>query len=192
MDAKAAIATLDAQLRQLKVAYEQYFLGMEPREPLPLRQQVERAFRELTTGRIQNTADRYKLKSLQQRFQTFRRQWDETLRKIEAGTYRRHLFKANLREKARSDRQAAQNAEATKGSSERRKPGRPAKGSLYDDYVRALRDCGQEIAGVTPAKLDAAMKKQEAALRARHGASSVRFRVAVEAGKVRLKASVKK
>ena len=34
--------------------------------------------------------------SICSRYQAFRRQWDETLRKIEAGTYERHRFKAKL------------------------------------------------------------------------------------------------
>lgn len=187
MDPKAAIGSLEAQLNQLKVAYEQYFLGIEPRVPAQLRQTVEQAIRDLSTAQLQNTADRYRFKSIQQRYQSFRRRWDETLRKIEAGTYQRHLFKANLRQKARQEAGAA--PATARGAAKR---GGQGGGSLYDDYLQAARECGQNVRGLTPEKLRAVMKKQEAAIRAKHDVSSVRFRVAVEDGRVRLKASVRR
>ena len=88
---------LEFKLAQLKRDYDQYFLGVRPREPVQLRSEVNKTVIELTSTGMKNTASRFKFSSICSRYQAFRRQWDETLRKIEAGTYERHRFKANLR-----------------------------------------------------------------------------------------------
>ena len=89
---------LEVKLAQLKRDYDQYFLGGRPREPVQLRGEINKAVVELTNTAIKNTASRFKFSSLCSRYQAFRRQWDENLRKIEAGTYERHRFKAKLHE----------------------------------------------------------------------------------------------
>jgi len=169
---------LDVKLKQLKLEYEQYFLGSRPRVPAMLRREVQRALVEFANTPIQNTAGRFKFNSINSRFQAFRRQWDETLRKIEAGTYTRHVFKAKIRE-------ASNDGPASTGSttSPEKSPG-----ELFDAYVEAARACGQKV-DVTPEKLQAVIRKQGAALREKLGCSDVRFRVVVQEGKVKLKAA---
>jgi hypothetical protein len=49
--------------------------------------------------------------------------------------------------------------------------------------------CGQSVSGLTEKKLQAVIAKQEAAVRQKLGCEKVNFRVVVEAGKVKLKAS---
>jgi hypothetical protein len=48
----------------------------------------------LRRERINNTARRFKLQTLIQRYNTFQQYWQRICREIEAGTYRRHLIKA--------------------------------------------------------------------------------------------------
>ena len=75
---------LEFKLAQLKRDYDQYFLGNRPREPVQLRGDVNKAVIELTNTAIKNTASRFKFTSICSRYQAFRRQWDDTLRKIES------------------------------------------------------------------------------------------------------------
>jgi predicted exporter len=57
-------------------------------------------------------------------------------------------------------------------------------------YIEARRACGQDVAKLTPARLEAVLEKQEMALRERYGEETdVRFRVVVEDGRAKLKAS---
>src|SRR5262249_60209786 len=91
---------LEFKLAQLKRDYDQYSLGNRPREPVQLRGEINKAVIELTNTAIKNTASRFKFSSICSRYQAFRRQWDETLRKIEAGTYERHRFKARRHQEA--------------------------------------------------------------------------------------------
>ena len=144
-----------------------------------LRSEVNKIVARLTNTRIANTASRFKFSSLCSRYQAFKRQWDETLRKIEAGTYERHQFKANLR--VGSPAPAAAGAAPSKGAE---------PDDLYQSYVDARLACGESVSGLSRDKLDRVISKQTDQLRQRFGADSrFEFRVKVEKGKVRLKAS---
>jgi hypothetical protein len=170
---------LEFKLAQLKRDYDQYFLGNRPREPAQLRGEINKTVIELTNTAIKNTASRFKFTSICSRYQAFRRQWDETLRKIEAGTYERHRFKARLHERE---------AEAAPAAA----PAAPARSAddLYDAYVEARRTCGESVKGLTREKLDGILAQQRDALCAKFGATAeFRFRVQIEGGKARLKAA---
>jgi hypothetical protein len=177
---------LDRKLKQLKLDYEQYFLGTRPREPVILRGEVQKMIHIFTNNPIPNTGLRFRFNSLCSRFQAFKLQWDETLRKIEAGTYQRHRFKADLHEKQRIHTvRRDPNAEANGG-------GAPGRGTpdLFNDYRSARESCGQNVGGLTQKKLDRVIAKQTTQLRQRFGGdASFRFRVVVEDGKAKLKAS---
>jgi hypothetical protein len=172
------LRVLEVKLKQLKLDYEQYFLGTRPRAPLMQRREVEKQILVLSNTLIQNTADRFKFNGLVARFHAFKRQWDASLREIEAGTYRRHVFKANMRDRDRGPRPGAS----------RRAQGQ-SSADLFETYVSAAEACGQDVRGLTPEKLQAVIRRQESAIRERLGCENVRFRVAVEGGKVKLKAT---
>ena len=91
-----AIDRLDLELNQLKLAYEQYFLGSMAREPVTQRSEFDRALRGVGARQIQNTGLRFRRSGIGARYQALSRQWNETLRKIEQGTYTRHHFRAQL------------------------------------------------------------------------------------------------
>ena len=171
---------LDSKLTQLKLAYDQYFLGSRPREPVLLRSEVQKQVTIYSNTPIQNTAMRFKFGSICSRYQSLKRQWEETLRKIEQGTYERHRFKAKIHEQPTSSPPpAAGKKKAQTGES----------GSIFDDYLEARRSCGQEVKHLTPEKLQKVIKRQEKALREKHGDARFRFRVVVEDGTAKLKAS---
>lgn len=169
---------LDVKIKQLRLDYEQHFLGGRPREPVQLRGEVQKLITLYSNVPIQNTAQRFKFSSLCSRFLILRRQWDLTLRKIEDGTYERHVFKADLHARG-SETVRAQPAPSPA----------PAREDLFDAYVAACRSVGQETAGLTRERLAAVMEKQRGELRTRHGVDDVRFRVVVEDGKAKLKAT---
>jgi hypothetical protein len=168
---------LDVKVKQLKLDYEQYFAGVRPREPVVLRGEVQKTIYRYSNTPIQNTAQRFKFNAVNSRFQAFKRQWDSVLRQIEAGTYARHVFRARLHEADEAETPRSAHAAP------------PAKPSLYEAYCEAARSCGQNVKGLTPEKLEAQVRKQEAAIREKLGCDRVDFRVVVEAGKVKLKAT---
>ncbi len=177
-DIEEDLQLLEAKLKIVKFQYEQYFLGNRPREPQIERGEVQKIVAYWSNMAIRNTAMRFKFNTLCSRFFTFRRQWDETVRKIETGTYAPHNFKANLRSGGPPKPPAAPGAGAA-----------PATDDIFDAYLEARRSCGEGTEGLTKAKLDQVLKKQEDAIRSKYECQSVKFRVVVENGKTKLKAS---
>ena len=177
---------LDRKLKQLRLDYEQYFLGTRPRAPVLLRGDVQKMIHIFSNTPIQNTGLRFRFNSLCSRFQAFKRQWDDTLRKIEDGTYKRHRFKADLHEKQRLEAaQRGLDAEASKAT-----PAGAGAPDVFEAYRSARESCGQGINGLTQKKLSRVIEKQTAQLRQRFGEdANFRFRVVVEDGKAKLKAS---
>lgn len=88
---------LEQRVERLRALYEQYFMGIEKIEPAVLRKDVERRFWLLRRAQIRNTAMRFKLNTINQRYNTYQQYWQRIIREIEAGTYRRHLKKAENR-----------------------------------------------------------------------------------------------
>jgi len=175
------IKILEIKTNQLKLDYEKYFLGTRPTEPAMLRAEVQKIYVKWSNTRISNTALRFKFNSLNGRFQAFKRRWDDTLRQIDAGTYKRHVFKADLHDRERG---------LQTGTSGALKPGKPASANeLFETYRDALMATGQDASKISPAKLQAAIRKQEAAVKKKLGCERVDFKVVVQGGKVKLKAA---
>jgi hypothetical protein len=180
---------LDARMKSLRLDYEQYFLGSRPRAPTQLRGEVQKIVAFYANVPIQNTALRFKFNNLRARFFSFKRHWDETLRKIEDGTYERHVFKAELHERERSEKRKAK-AGKKKGAAAAEAEA-PAE-DLFGAYLAAREKCGQGAKGLTPESFQRMLKTQEAAIREKTGCKAVKFRVVVEGGKTKLKASAVK
>ncbi|TXD35803.1 hypothetical protein FRC98_14090 [Lujinxingia vulgaris] len=102
----AMLNNLERQIDRLRVLYERYFNGVDRRPPSHQRQEVVRLSFELEHTFINNTAQKFRLRALVQRFQTFKTYWDRTLRQIEEGTYKRDRNKAERRQERRQAREA--------------------------------------------------------------------------------------
>jgi hypothetical protein len=183
-DIEEDLILLDARMKMLRNEYEQYFLGSRKREPQLHRGEVQKIISYYANVPIRNTGHRFKFNNLRARYFAFRRHWDYTQRKIEDGTYDRHRFQAELHERERGI-----------AGSEREERAAPAAGErgdldqLYSAWIEARKATGQPTAGLTREKLAAQLEQQTATIRQRFGAADVRFRVVVEDGRAKLKAS---
>ncbi len=184
-DVAEDLVVLDNKIKQLKFEYDQYFIGSRPREPILTRADVNKLVARYTNTGIQNTSLRFKFNTLCSRFFAMRRQWDETLRKIEAGTYERHVFKAKLHDRERGIDDAAPASNGGRSADEITLGGT----DLFDAYRNARASCGEDVSSVSRAKLDLLVEKQRAAIQQKYGCEEVRFRVVVEDGKTKLKAT---
>jgi hypothetical protein len=178
------LQVLDLKMKQLKFEYDQYFMGGRPREPAQLRGEVQKIVSRYSNTGIQNTALRFKFNNLCARYFSLRRQWDEVLRKIEEGSYQPHRFKAKLHERERISPEP--NDAATKPLLEETTGG---GGDLFEAWCKAREACGEDLRGVTREKLDQLVGRQRASIQQRTGCEDVRFRVVVENGKAKLKAT---
>ena len=184
-DIEEDLTLLDARLKQLRNEYEQYFMGGRKREPQLLRGEVQKIISYYANVPIRNTGHRFKFNNLRARFFAFRRHWDETQRKIEDGRYEKHRFQAELHDRERGG--AGPDEAGTPP------PEAPVAERDLDQLFRAWIDAreatGQGSAGLSRERLAQQLEQQAAALRQRFGVADVRFRVVVEDGRAKLKAT---
>ena len=90
-EVEAAINEFQRKLDRLKVLYEQYFMGIEKREPLIPLKDVIRIMRELDNVQLRNTGLKFRFRGLVQKLNSYKTYWNRTLRAIENGTYHRDL-----------------------------------------------------------------------------------------------------
>jgi hypothetical protein len=82
---------LDARISRIRVLYDQYFMGIERMEPRHLRSAIEKIFRRSKIALRGNTAQKFRFRSLQQRFISLATYWDRISRLIEDGKIRRGI-----------------------------------------------------------------------------------------------------
>lgn len=179
-DLAGLIITLEAKLATLKVQYEQYFMGVITIAPTKLHREVKNRIRELHKAPFKRVSDKFKIKSIEDTYQTYNNYWERVMREKEEGTYYKDLFKADIREKqaAEDRRQSDKSYQAVKG--------------LYDNYKSALEKNG--FRGDIP--FDAFQKKlseQAKAIKASGDIKKVVFSISVkEGGKVVVQAKGKR
>lgn len=178
------IAELEQQLNRLKTLYEQYFMGIEKKEPLAERRQLARAIFEAAESPRNNTAVKFRAQALKNKWITFENYWNRINKEIEEGTYSRHKFKLRLHEQMAKERNKTVAATATQAQPAQNEAG--AFANVISQYQQLQRQCGQSP--IEPSKLLATLQKQEAQLKQKFGAKAIEFRVVLEEGKPKLKA----
>ena len=92
----------ERDLKVLATKMEQYFLGVERLAPLKDRERLLFQIRRAPAIQNRNTAFRFRFQALVNKFHVYDRYWQTTIRRIEDGTYQRHVFKANLKQGGRA------------------------------------------------------------------------------------------
>jgi hypothetical protein len=167
-------------LRELIIKYEQYFLGIEKREPLRLFSQVERLSQRFLSGGISNAMQRFRYNCLVARFTTYRQYWSRIVRLIEEGKYSRDRFKMKIHERDKNLEPAPQ--------TEPEKPVEREIDRVYQQYLEARSACSLPTEGISPEMIAAAIDKQRPLIMERYHCTGVEFRVVIEDGKPKIKA----
>src|SRR6185369_6778592 len=107
---------LEGMLGSLITRYEQYFIGLEKREPLQLMSEVEQMVRRYANTPINNTMYKHKFTMLVARFNTYREHWNRILRLIEDGNYTRDRFIRDLHLRQTANNSQDENARQHGGS----------------------------------------------------------------------------
>lgn len=173
----------EARLKELITSYEQYFFGLEKREPLKLLEEVEKLARRYATAPISNTMYKHRYNGLVARFNSYRQHWNRILREIEEGRYSRDRFRAKLHEVQR-------NTPPTAGSKPKRSAHEQEVERIYAELQEASRNC-HITAAMSREQLAATLEKQRPLLAQKLGTSDIQFRVVVEDGKPKIKAGTK-
>lgn len=197
------IAQIERRIRDLKVKYEQYFAGLEKREPIKERDAVAKLVRQYSGITITNTGYAFRLNQLTSTFSALNSYWTRVAQQIEDGTYVRERFRLKMKERERGaaaqangakggaapsgDTTAAGSARFTDGA----EPGPREVQALLDQLVAAKKQVGEPTQGLDTKTLAAVIKQQVPQITKRFGCQAVEFRVVVEDGKAKLKATPK-
>jgi hypothetical protein len=183
MNVRVELSRLEVMIEELKVEYEQYFLGFRPYAPDKEHKIVERKIRDVRKAPFKNSEMTYRLRSLESRFQTYNNYWQRTMRQREAGTYSKDVFKANMRE-----RHAREEAEANtaKGKAQRQMR------ELYDSYKSALEKQTGKKANVEYGSFKKSLAKRAKEYQEKNGKKKLTFKVVMKDGKVSVQAREKK
>ncbi|WP_164011595.1 MXAN_5187 C-terminal domain-containing protein [Pyxidicoccus trucidator] len=92
---------LEAELASLRNLYEQYFMGLDRHPPTNTHADLKKRFLRLKSAFVRSTAAKFRVASVHNKYLTYERLWMRTLQEIEAGTYKRDLFKARRRAESR-------------------------------------------------------------------------------------------
>jgi len=179
------IAKFDQQLGELILKYEQYFIGLEKREPLPLLSEVEKIVRRYTGVPINNTMYKHRFNMLVARLNTYREHWNRILKLMEEGRYSRDRFISDLHLRQRS--KPEKNPPETGASSTANDLDR-----IVHEFREARKACNLPVDKITRDLVAATIEKQRPLLAARLGTENFTFRVVIEDGKPKLKAGLRK
>ena len=180
------LTKFERQLKELITRYEQYFIGLEKREPLPLLAEVEKMARRYANVPINNTMHKHKYAVLVARLNTYREHWNRILRLIEDGKYSRDRFirDLHLRQKGKG---AVHHEESPKPPLHD-----PELDRIFYELREARMACHLPVDKLSIELVEATLEKSKAALIARLGSADLVFRVVVEDGKPKIKASLRK
>lgn len=179
------ILKLDQQLTELIAKYEQYFIGLEKREPLRLLDEVQKMVRRYTGVPINNTMYKHRFSMQVARLNTYREHWNRILKLMDEGKYSRDRFISDLHQRLHVSSEHKHNETGT-----------PEPESELDRIVREFREarklCSLPSEKVTRELIAATIEKQKPLLTAKLGTENFTFKVVVEDGKPKIKASLRK
>jgi len=179
------VILLEKKLSELIIKYEQYFIGLEKREPLSLLGEVEKLVRRYTGTPIHNTMYKHRFTMQVARLNTYREHWNRILKLMEEGRYSRDRFISDLHLRQ-------------KHAPESILPEVPAPSAesdldrLVHEFREARRACNLPVHTITRELIAATIEKQKPALVAKLGTEHLAFRVVIEDGKAKLKAGLRK
>jgi hypothetical protein len=90
----------ESELAELRASWEQYFLGLDKRPPTDRYNALKRHAQQLKGLWVRQTAAKFRVQAVLQKFATYDRLWQRTLQEMENGTYRRDVYKARHRKPA--------------------------------------------------------------------------------------------
>ena len=187
------LTILENQLKELITRYEQYFVGLEKREPLPLLGTVEKMVRRYAGVPINNTMYKHKYNMLVARLNTYREHWNRILRLIEEGKYSRDRFIRDLHLRQKANGTVPHEEHHQEHHEEHHKPPHdPELDRIYYELREARKACHLPVDKLSIELVAETIEKSKAALVARLGTSDLVFRVVVENGKPKIKASQRK
>lgn len=205
MSATTRQELIDAQEKELdhvRRLFDMYFQGLE-RHPPKMRYTTLKAnlMRMRAESARWNTADRFRVGTLQQRFATYDRMWTRQLQELEDGTHRRDKFRVRRMREADAEQEDMMRQQAARAASgqatEARRSARAGPESSHSDdahmrklyavYMKAKERTGEK-ANLSYEGMVRQLNKQVPVLQKKHNCERIDFKVVLKDGKAVLKA----
>lgn len=167
-------------IKELEIHYEQYFAGIERREPYNKRKTIAKRIRHFTNHHIVWTDLKFRYQGIASRFMSYGQYWDRILRLIDEGKYHRHTAKLNTTSTTvRTPKTIVDdsNLEAVR---------------LQQELSQARKACGQHGADPSVDKIASFLALQREKIGKRYGDKGVVFSIDASGEKPRIKISLKK
>jgi hypothetical protein len=172
----------EQKLSELRNLYEQHFSGIVVQPPTKMHDETKRDIRRLLRAPFKNSATKFRLRTIINRYHTYATYWERVLKQKEDGTYNKDLFKAELREKITEEMKVA--------SSKTAKTEQSIK-LLYKSVQSAMKSSGLKADQINYEKFRGAVEKKVSVLRAANPNARLAIKVAINNGRVSIKASAK-
>jgi len=172
------LSALEQSQRELEILYEQYFAGIEKREPVKTRENLAMRLRRFSNRRIMQTDLRFRYQSLATRHHSYSGHWDRILRQMDEGRYPRHL-----------QRTAAETTNPPDVATA------PERHDEVESVYRQMLEISRQANGGVPLpdrqQLAAFLERQKEKIREKFGDREVEFKVVSEDGKPKIKVRAK-
>ena len=178
------IVLFEQSVNELIIKYEQYFLGLEKREPLGLLGNVESLARKYQGYQIVNTMMKFRYNSAISRLYSYKQYWGRITRLIEDGKYFRDQYKMALHQKEKLEGRSAKENEPDRTE----KINSPEVEAVYHAYLEARRACNLPVNNVRQEMIAAAIEKQKPVIMRKFNCTTVEFKVVIEDGTPKIKA----
>lgn len=188
MNLKEDLDILDTKLNKLKVDYEQYFMKNLKREPVQLREEVDRIVLRYSNQPIQNTAMKFRYSTLTAKYTSLKHHWDRIIRQIEEGTFVHYTNNASQKpaiqkiEPIQQDMKKSIELQPLSDAGS----GKDRFSALYQEYVETRKKCNESINGLTREKLMQPLLAQTEKIKNEYKCSDVEYKVSVKDGKTKL------
>ena len=179
------IALFEQLLADLIIKYEQYFLGLEKREPLRLLTDTDALARKYQGFQIVNTMLKFRYNAAIARLNSYKQYWGRITRLIEEGKYSRDRYKMELHQRGN---QPARPGAETESRDHDKSAVNPEVEAIYLAYLEARRACDLPVKNIRQEMIATAIEKQKPAILRRFNCATVEFKVVIEDGTPKIKA----
>jgi hypothetical protein len=182
VDLQYEFGVLESMLEELRVNYEQYFLGVSAYEPVKLHNALKRQVRKLQKAPFKRSEHVFKLRSIESRYNTYNDYWRRILLQKENGTYVKDVFKARVREQNQLDAKAANTSQGAAAKQMQ---------DLFSAYKNELERATGKKQNVDFQQFKSALIQKAKVFQDQNKDKRLSFKVVVKDGKVSIKATAK-
>ncbi len=125
------INAFEEELAKLKARFEQFFLGLERINPTPDYEAYKKRLLKLKNQFHRNTAVKFRLGTLHNKFITYERLWLKTLKDIEEGRYVRDLKKLKRKNELKKQKDPPKDEQQAAGAEEPKKDEKLKQKGVY-------------------------------------------------------------